>query len=899
MSRLSCSSIMLGLLCVALVILPSLGLAKTSDAVPQDKPLFKAIWRLQEAVLQNGPDSITFPWDPSKRNAGEAIKRPDFTSYYARTAKIGEEPKVRTDGGRVTSTIFVGSKKVGERFKVENWRVSWEQGEAGYIAKSKDVIQSFDELCIPFDQKEPAAGKSFNRDVFEFEEMQFAHDCMRFSIKRGKLVLVKVEDKPLAAFISGVGELFYKPPKQLASDVPDSDRETQQLEHHLKVKELEGCAFGDTIVWGHPDWMRTFLDKLDLHPVKDTKLQRGARKAFFERLLPTMSRYGAAFGGEKRPICLVPRTPDFFYLEFDTTKHDLLSYTYDPSAVSEVRLAGRRKRQLSKNKLRWFKTYCEYDDAAQRKEKTRHELQHECKDRVKTTSWSVDVKFEKGKLDRVKKGKFRIIFEYETLKPNATEAVFEFWRLDPTALTDAGGNDILFFDMGSELLVPVDPVDCAAGRMNVLYAEGVEFSEWQVPIWIKRFFGITTGKIASCMDGWLPDTGYLDCTQFDLAITVPEKFRAAGVGRVVSEAVADGYRTKKWVGGRCVRFPGFVAGDFRVFDFDVAGKPLWVFGEDGSLARKYVWPEIASSLQFYGKLFGEYPYSKLAVCPVNWSHGRGFATLLTVTGFSSASYLGNEIGVGDWQAGLYCHEVSHQWWGNIVGWFSPADQWLSEGFAEMSTLMYLQSARDNDSVKGRLKDWAYNAKRLDDNGPICLGYARLGWRAGYELMYHKGAYVMHMLRMMVGDEAMIRILRTFVEQFTWRRATTSDFRQVCELALGREQLIELGGEPSLGWFFDEWIYGTGYPEYEYSWSERKSKSGLWEVTFKVKQVGKKLFKMPLPIWIFTKDGKRYLSRKLVHEKEHEFVLTVPSKPKTVELDPFHNVLSDVKEVKAN
>jgi len=557
-------------------------------------------------------------------------------------------------------------------------------------------------------------------------------------------------------------------------------------------------------------------------------------------------------------------------------------------------LAGRRERQLSKNKLKWFKTYCEYDDAAQRKEKTLHQLQHESKDRVKTTSWSADVKFEKRMFDKVKKGKFEIVFEYETLKPNATVAIFDFSALRPTALTDAGGNDILFFNMGSELLVPVDPVDCPAGRMNVLYAEGIEFRERDVPDWAKRYFGFELCHTAVCLDGWLPDTGYLDCTDFGLTVTVPERFVVAGVGEIIKETVSDGYRTKSWVGGDCTRFPGFVAGDMRAFDFDIGSTRFLIFAENGAAARKSVLPEIESSLGFYGKLFGPYPYSKISICPVNWGHGRGFATLLTLTGFSSTTELGNLVAVGDWQAGLYCHEVSHQWWGNIVGWFSPADQWLSEGFAEMSTLMYLQSARDNDSVKKRLKDWGYNAKKHDEKGPVCLGYPRLGWRAGYQLMYHKGAYVMHMLRMMVGDEEIIRILRTFVEQFKWRRATTSDFQEVCELALGRERLIELGGEPSLHWFFDEWIYSTGYPEYEYSWSRKKGTGGAWDVTCKIRQVGGKLFKMPLPIWIFTKGGKRYVSSRLVHEKEHEFVLTVPSKPKRVELDPFSSVLCSVR-----
>lgn len=873
-----------------------------TDEKKHDERLVKAIEHLQKAVRQNGPEAIKLPWDPDKYKLDSTKEPPDFTSYYARTARIGDEPKIRTDGDSITSSLFVGTKKVGERFKVENWRVSWQKKDDAYVADARQVVQTFDELFVPFNEKDMTESKRFPREVFEFENMQFDHDCLHFSIPAGRLVLVEVDGKLWAAYMAGKGQLSYKPPTQLASDVLNSDREVQQLKYHLKdhleTDDLDACDFSNMILWGHPDWMKSFLAKLELKPTDDVKLQDEAHEAFFARLLPAMTWRGAAFGGARRPLCRLPKSSEFFFLEFDTPEHDLLSYTFNPSAVREVCFASRHKRQLSANELKWPETYCEYDELGQRNEKTCHQLQHESKDEVKTTSWSADVIFEKGMLDTVKKGKFEILFEYETLKPNASFAIFDFSALEPTALTDAGGNDILFFDMGSELLIPVDPVDCPAGRMSMLYAEGIEFRERGVPDWAKRYFGFKLCHTAVCLDGWLPDTGYLDCTDFGLTVTVPERFVVAGVGEIVKEVVSDGYRTKSWVGGHCTRFPGFVAGDMRAFDFDIGSIRFWVFAENGAAARKFVLPEIESSLGFYGKLFGAYPYSKISICPVNWGHGRGFATLLTLTGFSSTTELGNLVAVGDWQAGLYCHEVSHQWWGNIVGWFSPADQWLSEGFAEMSALMYLQSARDNDSVRKRLKDWGYIAKRLDEKGPICLGYPRLR-RHYFELTYHKGAYVMHSLRMMVGDEDMVRILRTFVEQFKWKQATTSDFQEVCEFVLGRERLIEIGGEPSLRWFFDEWIYSTGYPKYEFSWSDRKAKSGAWEVVCKVKQVGDKLFKMPIPIWVWTKDGQRLVLRQLVCEKEHEFVLTVPAKPKKAELDPFNNVLCDVKEVKAD
>ncbi len=703
MLRRNWSAVLLAAVLAGLLLLPLI--ARGGEEKEHDKQLLKATKHLRKIVKQDGPESIEFPWDADKHKIDDKKEPPDFTSYYARTVKIGEDPKIRTDGDSITSTIFVGTKKVGQRFKVENWRVFWEKKGDHYVATSRQVIQSFDEFYAPFHKKEVRQSKAFLRSVFEFGNMQFEHDRMRFSVPKGRLVLIEADGKPFAGYITGKGELSYDPPTQLASNAVDSDRETQQFKHHLETDRLDGCGFSNAVVWGHPNWMRAFLDRLELRPVESQdELQREARDAFFERLLPIMRGKDLAFGGSEYPICILPDSRDFLRFEFDTPKHDLLSYTFDPSSIREISLCKRSKQQMSKRKFKWFKTVCEYDESGQRKEKTLHQLQHESKDSVKTVSWSADVRFERGMLDKVKKGKFEIIFEYETLKPNATVAMFDFSALNPTALTDAGGNDMLFFDMGSELLVPVDPVDCPAGRMNVLFAEGREPGDID---WTHGY-----------MDGWLPGSGYLDCKAFELKITVPEKFQVTSVGKLLEEQVHHGYRTKHWVGEHCTRFPGFVIGELFILDGEAGGKPIVIYSKDNAQARKYVLPEIESSLTFYAKCFGEYPYSKLSVCPVNWSHGRGFASLVTITGRHGL--------LGDAQPGLYCHEVSHQWWGNIVGWFSPADQWLSEGFAEMSTLMYLQSARDNDSVKGRLKDWAYSAKKLDEKGPICLG-ATLDW----------------------------------------------------------------------------------------------------------------------------------------------------------------------------
>jgi aminopeptidase N len=103
----------------------------------------------------------------------------------------------------------------------------------------------------------------------------------------------------------------------------------------------------------------------------------------------------------------------------------------------------------------------------------------------------------------------------------------------------------------------------------------------------------------------------------------------------------------------------------------------------------------------------------------------------------------------------------------------------------------------------RMARWA---RRYDDEGPIHLGQ-RLGHiekepRIQRALVYNKGAWVLHMLRQRLGDEAFFEGARAFLETHRYEGATTGDFRAALESASGRD----------LGAYFERWVYGTGLPE---------------------------------------------------------------------------------------
>jgi hypothetical protein len=109
------------------------------------------------------------------------------------------------------------------------------------------------------------------------------------------------------------------------------------------------------------------------------------------------------------------------------------------------------------------------------------------------------------------------------------------------------------------------------------------------------------------------------------------------------------------------------------------------------------------------------------------------------------------------------------------------------------------------------------------------------------IVYDKGAWVLHMLRHIVGDDIFFDILYNFAQkpELRYGNITTSDFQQICEQKFGTE----------MDWFFEPWIYGTGRPVYAYNWT-LDPKGDLYEVTLDIEQQQLRdhpLFPMPVDI----------------------------------------------------
>jgi aminopeptidase N len=234
-----------------------------------------------------------------------------------------------------------------------------------------------------------------------------------------------------------------------------------------------------------------------------------------------------------------------------------------------------------------------------------------------------------------------------------------------------------------------------------------------------------------------------------------------------------------------------------------------------------------------------------------------------------------------------------------VDFTSYHDQWLSEGFSNFSGLWYLQTVRkDNDKYFGILRRWRTSIlERTEEPSPIWLGYRASSSKDdnGYGvLVYQKGAWVLHMLRIMMLDlktmdeNRFTETMREFYRTYQGRRASTEDFRRVAEKHIGAD----------LGWFFDQWVYGTEIPSYRVAYRSDPANNGQYRVKLRVQQqnVGEE-FQMYVPVTLDLGNDRVARVRVKVRGAASDIELPLmPSKPKAVRFNDLDGVLAEVKMV---
>lgn len=366
----------------------------------------------------------------------------------------------------------------------------------------------------------------------------------------------------------------------------------------------------------------------------------------------------------------------------------------------------------------------------------------------------------------------------------------------------------------------------------------------------------------------------------DIRLIVPAGMVAASNGRLHAvQSIEGGRRLFHWraVYPLASYLVSLVATNFAMFEdtyetLEGESVPLMHFAYPEDLARaQQDWSITPRAMRCFAERFGEYPFAgeKYGMAEYPWSGAMEHQTLS-----SMGAYFFDLPPPQDW---VVVHELAHQWWGDWVTCATWRDIWLNEGFATYAEALWAESEGGADSLRRVMlskKDRYYPGSCY---APDFLFNSTV---------YRKGAWVLHMLRRVLGDVAFFAALRDYGAAHAYGSATTAQFAAACERAWGAD----------LDWFFGPWVYGTGRPVYGVWWD------ALWEepdgttacaVRIVQESSGPGLFRMPLDACFRLADGTEFRAVLWDSLAEQTFLLETPSPPVGFALDPYDWVLCEV------
>jgi Peptidase family M1 domain len=400
---------------------------------------------------------------------------------------------------------------------------------------------------------------------------------------------------------------------------------------------------------------------------------------------------------------------------------------------------------------------------------------------------------------------------------------------------------------------------------------------------------------------WYPNNvGIKDYATYDLTFTVPNRVRLVSTGDFVDEKTEGGRYISRWKSDYPMSVAGFNLGTFKREEVKAGDYTIVALANvnpsnsttnllrladqyklpmgslDTAASNKVALSEAQNALAIYHEYFGPVPVKRVHMTQQTaCNYGQAWPGVIYIPtcyywGITVRHQLGMDSTRGAYWETVAPHEVAHLWWGHTVGWNSYRDQWMSEGFSNLSASLYLQAAYAKEPQRFRdfwkdmlLRITERNAQghRPIEVGPVTQGYRLSSGRTGNvgpDIIYPKGAYVLHMLRMMMwvpkeGDAKFKTMLRDFISTHHNQPVTTEDFKAIVEKHMLPE--MNLTGDGSMSWFFNQYVYGTALPTYSLAHTV-SAEGGQTVVTMKITQSGvSDGFRMLVPIYIELQDGR--------------------------------------------
>ena len=357
----------------------------------------------------------------------------------------------------------------------------------------------------------------------------------------------------------------------------------------------------------------------------------------------------------------------------------------------------------------------------------------------------------------------------------------------------------------------------------------------------------------------------------DIFITTADQYKAGSNGLLVGDGSKDGFTTYHWKH----RYPiasylvGIAVTNYAIYN-DLVPMP------DGSnlTVLNYVYPEnlenaknqtkeIIPIIQLYNQLTIPYPFAKekYGHAQFQWGGGMEHQTMSFMVHFGQS---------------LMAHECAHQWFGDYITCGSWEDIWLNEGFAS-----YFEGLTQEAYYPAIWEQWKFSklnsivskpdgSVRVNDTSSVSRIFSS-------RLTYNKGAYVLHMMRWVLGDQTFYKAIQNYLKntKLAGGFARTPDLIKEFENASGYD----------LTKFFDQWYYKEGYPSYSlvlnHDPKDNKNKLTIYQSQ---SDPSVNFFEMPVPVQFFQNG----IGTTLVFDHKfsgQEFPVALSGKIDSLKFDP--------------
>ncbi|WP_332024978.1 M1 family metallopeptidase [Kaistella sp.] len=436
---------------------------------------------------------------------------------------------------------------------------------------------------------------------------------------------------------------------------------------------------------------------------------------------------------------------------------------------------------------------------------------------------------------------------------NMTSIYFDFTNVLPVSKVTYHGTDLNFQQLTTKELKVDFPASLPSNTLDsiTIHYSGAPDNSGRTSFYMGTHDGspvLSTLSEPYGAQNWFPTKQSMNdkIDRFDIKITTPNQYSVASNGKLMSESLLpDNKKLTFWRTNypMAAYLVAFSIGNFNKIN-DVIGNSSFPFvnylypstNANSGVMDNIEWTKTAMTL--FENHFGTYPFAaekyghmEFAVNGAAMEH----QTMSSMNSFAKSTI---------------AHELAHQWFGDKITCGAWNDIWLNEGFATFGEQLVNEKNLMTHSEFMNYLANQMNVITSQPNGSVYVDdsdLANIPVLFSGRLTYVKGGYVLRMMKWILGDEAFYQLLKDYAANpaFAYSYAKTEDFKNQILVSTGRD----------FTGFFNDWIYGEGYPTYTIKWNQSANLDMNFWVSQTQSDPSVSFFEMPLPVKVTGSNGE--------------------------------------------